>query len=435
MAKKPSEAFAMSDEDEFFDTSENSGEEGGEDGSDTSDGSDGAGEETNDSNNRSEGSGGDEEGSSGDGSEDSGEDGGAEGSGDEGEGSEDGEGEGSEGDETSGSESGGKQGSGKAGEGEEGDDEEGEGEASGDFDFFGDEGEGDGEEDKPSTAISFKEIGNALEIELENDTKEEFTEKVKSRIEAAKQEVKLDEFDPEARRLVDHLNKNGGKLGNFFVNPAIVNLQNVLSMDAEDKVRMVRRTELSKDGNATQEEINKQIDEELSGMTAMQIVNTANQVDQNANKLIASEIDKIVGESEKVAKERQVQEQQRVEKSREDLKNFVHKQDDFLGLKLSDKAKSRIVKDIETGRFDKVVDLTDAEVRLAAYMIKQTGGKIKEQFTKRLAESSREGYNKATDKHTSKLHKNKEGAKASSSGHQEASKGQKNFDNWGEMDL
>lgn len=429
MAKKVTDAFAMSDNDEFIDTKESSSEEGGDDANDDSGDSEGSGEETLDNN--------DESGESGDdGSDDTGDDGGAEGSGEEGEGSEDGEGEGAEGDEGSEGDSGsskddeGDKGSGEEGEG---DDSSGEGEEEQDFfgDLGGEESEGSGEE---SPAVSFKEISNALDITLENDTQEEFAEKVKSKIEEAKQQVNLDEFDPEARRLVAHLNKNGGKLGNFFVNPTISSLQNVLSIDAEDKVKAVRRSDLSNQGG-TAEEIDKQIDEELNSMSATQIVQAAGKIDQDANKLIADEIEKIVGESEKNIKEKQAQEAETIKKSRENLKNYVHQQDDFLGIKLSDKAKSVIAKDIETGRLDEIVDLTDEEARFAAYMIKQSGSRIRDQFVKQLAEKSREGYNKATNKHLSKLHKTKSDAASRRAGHEEASGGKKNFENWGDLDI
>jgi len=430
MAKKTADAFAMSDEDEFIDT----GEEGGEDGSGNSDGTESEGQ-----------SGAGADGASGDGSEGSGDQGGDEGSGEDGsegdsggdgsgegdeggsgadEGSEDGEGEGEEGDESA---------SGKKGSGSEESDGSDKGE--GEQDFFGDlSGESSEESGQESTALSFKDIGNALDISLENDTQEEFTEKVRSKIEGAKQQVDLTGFDPEARRLVDHLNKNGGKLGDFFKNPTIASLQNVLSMTEEDKVRAIRRTELS-DKGGTQEEIDNQINEELGSMTASQIMQTASKLDQDANNLIATEINKIVGESEENVRNQQTQEAEKVKKSREDLRNYVQEQDDFLGIELSTKAKSAITKDIETGRLDEVVDLTDAEVRFAAYMIKRSGGKIKDTFVKQLAERSREGYNKATDKHTNRLHKNKEDAGGSGSGHQESSEGKKNYENWGDLDI
>ena len=68
-------------------------------------------------------------------------------------------------------------------------------------------------------------------------------------------------------------------------------------------------------------------------------------------------------------------------------------------------------------------------------MIKRQGGKIAERFAKELAAKSREGYNEGLDKSTKKLHKSKTGAQGASTGHQEASGGKKNFDNWGNLSL
>lgn len=440
--------FAMSDDDTFIEN-----EEGGSDGSGKDEGSGEAGAE------EGAGDGGDE---SGDGSGDQsssdnkGADGGAggdHGSDSNGDGSESADDNKSESDEGAGSseeggaggeagtgDKGGEEGSGES-EGEEGSEGsgEGEGKAGGtegeeEEDFFadlGDEGtEGEGQE---SAAVDFKKIGTALDIELEEGTEKEFTEKVNQKIKDAQQEVDVSKFNPEAQRLVKHLNENEGKLGDFFVNPKITNLQGVLSMTAEDKFRKVRESELSKDGG-TAEEISKEIDEELSSFPAQKIVDIAGQIDTNAQKLIEAEIDEIVGESEKNAQESKSEQAKRVAKGRESMKNLVQKKDNFLGLKLTDKAKSGITKDIETGKFDETVDLTDEEVRFAAYMIKRSGGSIEKAFGKQLAEKSREGYNKGLDKTTGKLHKKKEDAQGTGTGHQQSSEGKKNFDNWAEIE-
>lgn len=431
MAKKLGEVFAMSEEDEFLE----SGEEGGSDGSDqgSSEGQEGSGDDSGDG---TEGSGGDEEGDEGiSGKGD--EEGSGEGEGGEGseEGSEEGEegsgeGEGSGEEESAGE---GEEGSGSSGEGEEGGSEDEGGKSEDFFDDLSTESDEDGESgEKP--AVSFKKLSSALEIELEEGTEEELAEKIKAKIEAAKQDVDLSKFDPEAKRLVKHLNDNGGKLGDFFVNPKIATLQSVLSLSAEDKFRTVRRTELSRAGGS-QEEIEEQINNQLSEMPAQEIVRVASKIDDDVQKMIAAEIEEIVGESEKAAEQKRAEETEKVSKKRESLKNYVQKQDNFLGLKLSDKAKQTIAKDIETGRFDQVVDLSDDEIRFAAYMIKRQGGKITERFVKELAEKSREGYNKGLDKSTNKLHKNKTGAQGASTGHQEASGGKKNFDNWGDLSL
>lgn len=434
--------FAMSDDDTFIEN-----EEGGSDGSsengdkgqegssgDDSDNEsgDGSGDQSGGDNKGAAGEAGGDNGadSDGDGSE-SGDDHGDDSDGSDGEGSEGDSGaEGGEGDGGTG-EGGGEKGSEGSGEGEG---EAGEAEGEGEEDIFadlGDEGaEGEGSE---SAAVDFKKIGSALDIELEKGTEEEFTEKVNQKIKDAQQEVDVSKFDPEAQRLVKHLNENEGKLGDFFVNPKIASLQNVLSMTAEDKFRKVRENELSKDGG-TAEEIVKEIDEELSTFPAQKIVDIASTIDQNAQKLIAAEIEEIVGESEKNAQESKSKQAERVTKDRESMKNFVQKQDNFLGLTLTDKAKSGITKDIETGKFDATVDLTDEEIRFAAYMIKRSGGSIKNAFTKQLAEKSREGYNKGLDKTTGKLHKKKEDARGSGTGHQAASGGKSNFDNWADIE-
>jgi len=423
--------FAMSDDDTFIEN-----EEGGSD--DESSKEEGSGEDS-----KSEA----EADSAGDGSEGSGESGeGASGEDEAGEeskqsGDDDGTGdEGDDGDDSGEGDEGGEAGAGDedSDKGSEGD-SKGEGEAGEDKgeeeeDFFADLGdEGSEEGGEGSAAVDFKKIGTALDIELEEGTEKEFTEKVNQKINDARQDVDVSKFNPEAQRLVKHLNENEGKLGDFFVNPKIANLQGVLTMTAEDKYRNVRGNELARDGGTT-EEINKEIDEELSSLPAQKIVDVAKQIDTNAQKLIAAEIEEIVGESEKNAQESKSKQAKRVAEDRESMKNLVQKKDNFLGLKLTDKAKSGITKDIETGKFDEAVDLTDEEIRFAAYMIKRSGGSIEKAFSKQLAEKSREGYNKGLGKSTDKLHKKKDGARGSGTGHQQSSEGKSNFDNWADIE-
>jgi hypothetical protein len=429
-AKKPSEAFAMNDEDEFFETSSNEG--GSEDGNNQdgntekeesrTDGNlDERGESGTDKSDDSEDLGKTEEDSTGKA--------GKEGKGEERSDSDSGTGENNqEGKDTEDSNKS------KAGtEKQEGDQSS---EGSKEQDFFADlsdeSNEGDQGSNKP--AVSFKNLGSKLQIELDKDTEEEFTDKVNQKIKAAQQQVDLTGFDPEARKLVKHLNENGGKIGDFFVNPKITKLQSVLTLSAEEKVKIVRRSELAK-GGSTKEEIEKEIEEELSSMPAQKIVNLANDIDNNAKKLIAEEIEEIVGQSEQRKNQEDQQKAEKAKQKKESLKNLVQKKDNFLGLSLSEKARQTITRDIDTGKFDQIVDLSDDEILFAAYMIKRQGPKIAEAFSKQLADKSREGYNKAIDKTTSKLHNRKDSVQSTRTGHEESSKGKKNFDSWGSMDI
>jgi len=410
MAKKPSEAFAMSDEDEFFESS-----------SEKETGDESAEQETDDSGEPSEEGTGDDSGTGDEGSEE------------EGSGEEAGETESEEGDQSEESEEGAETTNAKTGEGETSQEEEGDAaeEGGADEDIFAELGD---EGSEASEAVSFKRLGSALDIELENDTEEEFTEKVKKLIDDSKQQVDLSKFDPEAQRLVKHLNENGGKIGDFFVNPRISQLQSVLSMSAEDKYSNVRKAALVREG-VPEDKMDEQIKSELSNMTAQQIVGAANKIDEDAKKLIASEIEQIVGESEQHQTEIQKEREAEMRETREKVKSFVEKQDDFLGLELSEKAKKSIIQDVNSGRFDQTIDLTDAEIRLAAYMIKRHGGRIKSWFKKEISERSRDSHNKGVEKITSKLHRSKQEAQRTGTGHQEASSGTKNLDNWGSLDI
>lgn len=408
MAKKPLESMGMSDEDEFF---ESLTDEDNEDKDDK-------GEESSEEENEE--------------SDDSGE------SNDSGDEPDEGDGEGGKLDVGDGTEKEGEEGEKKEGgdseasgtEGGEAEGETGDGEGEEEEDFFSDlEGKSEEGGEQPK-AVDFKKLGSMLEIEIEDgQSEEQFAEKVRQRIEAAKQEVDLSKFAPQARRLVKHLNDNQGEITDFFTNPKISSYQQVLSMEPEDKLRMVRRSQFAGQGKS-EEDIEAALDEELSGMSARQIMEVAEKINENARSLMAHEIEEIVGKTEKTVEENKKQEIEKINKQKEDLKDFVRNQNVFLGLNLSEKAKGGIIRDIESGVFDRTVDLTDAEIRFAAYMIKKSGKKMSDFISKKFSEKTREGYNNAVDKLKKKLHQSSDEAKTSKSGHQEPAGGKKNFDNW-----
>ncbi|GAG05425.1 unnamed protein product, partial [marine sediment metagenome] len=126
-----------------------------------------------------------------------------------------------------------------------------------------------------------------------------------------------------------------------------------------------------------------------------------------------------------------------VEKEKTILKTFIQGQEDFLGIKLTPKAKAQILSDLETGKFDELVEKTPEASRFFAYMTNKYGSKIMEDFSKNKKDAGREGYNAATDKQTSALHNDKKSAAGkSASGHQQGEEGtKKNFDTWQDEDL
>jgi hypothetical protein len=315
------------------------------------------------------------------------------------------------------------------GDGSEDDDKDKAGEES-EEDFFAASDEEAGDKGDENT-ISYKPIAEEFDIELENDSKEELVKKVRETIKASKQELNLDDYSEQARSLIKHLNENKGDIGKFLTNTTINEMQGILNMEPEDKVRMVRINEMVKEGK-TEDAAVEAYNEELTNLTVSDIRKMSDSIDKQATTLRDQEVTKITGDKEAQLKEQRKAADLQFEQEVEILKNYINAQDEFLGLKLSQKAKAQILADLETGNFDNVVEKSPEASKFFAYMTGKFGPKIIENFSKSKSEANREGYNKATDKSTGALHNDKKSAAGkAASGHQKGEEGEKkNFSTW-----
>lgn len=402
-------ALAEAEEDDF-DFGKGEGEEGGE-------GSEGKGSEEKNENESAEENG--EE--SGDGS-DSGDSGSQDG--DEAEGSQ-GDGEAAEG----------KSGDNSSEESSEGEDEkgkkgEGESQSKEADDFFSEGFKESGEEQEQESAFDFKTIAPELDVELEKGTKEEFTQKVKEKIEASRQEFKLDDYSPDAQMVIKFLNDHNGKIDDLFTNEKVVQLQGVMGLSPEDRVMSVRIGELTSAG-LDREKATEQASAEIEELSTKEIKDIADGINEDASKLIQEEVKKIFGDREKIATQQKAKSEQQIQREVGELKNYVNSQESFMGIPITTEAKKNIVRAIDSGEFDDVTDKNPAESKFAAYMLARFGKKIAENIKAEMSEQNRKGHNAALGKATSTLHNSKQSAQQGSSGKQQQSRGDaKNFDDW-----
>ena len=431
------EIFDNEDEENDFDLSGMPKASSGEEGKDGE--ADGAGEggesgesgKTGDGNSGTEGDGGDSAGEGDKGKGKEGDDKGSSSGDDSGKGGDDGAGEGGEGTDD-GADNGKKPDD--EGAGKEGSDEgEGkEGEAS--DDFFGAEFKDDSGSSEEGGNLDFGDLAGEFEID-EVESKEDFVSKVNEKIENAKQELKLDGYTADAQGIIKHLNENDGKLEDFFTNDSIAQMQSVLASPADAKVLSVRTNELIASG-VSAEAAQEQAGEELEDMSTREVKDQADKIDLQAKSIINEEVGNIVGDREKVITEQKQKAEDVAKTEREHLKSFVKKQSDYAGISLTDKAKENIVREIESGEFDRVANQNPAASKFNAYMFAKFGNKIVENFGKEKSEQNRRGTNAATRKQLETLHESDSGAKGSKSGKQQGEQGsKKNFDSWGEEEI
>lgn len=284
--------------------------------------------------------------------------------------------------------------------------------------------------------ISLKKLAKDLDVDLEKDDEEEFKTKFSDKLAKSRKEFNLDGYSDGAKAVIKHLNENGGDLDSFFLNKQIASMQSVLALDAETKVRNVRIGEVMSEGK-TETEAAKAVDEELKELSTREIKDLASDIDDQAKKLINKEVTKIIGDQEiKIAAARQKQEQESI-LSRTNLKSFIEKQNNFLGLTLTTEAKKLILRDIDNGTFDRVLKDNPEQLKFASYMYSKYGNKIMKKISNTIAEQSRKGFNEATRKHLDTLHKvgDVEGSKSGHESSRKDSKAGSDKPGWKEEDL
>jgi len=342
----------------------------------------------------------------------------------EGEGKEgDGDGEGAEGKE--GSESSEGDGSGEGGEDGKGAESKKEGE--GEPDFFGEEFKDDGEGQQAET-VSYKPLAEKFGLELESDTPQEFEQKLAEKIESSKQEFKIEDYPADAQAIIKHLTTNDGKIEDFFQNDNISSLQGVIGLKPEAKVLYIRTNEFINKG-IDPEKAKEQAEEEIENWSTKEVKNQADSIDADARRLINEEIVNVVGNREEIVSKQTEKQKGQDAKELNNLKAYVNSQDEFMGMKLTPKAKQNIVQAIDSGEFDNLTDKSPEASKFRAYMLGKFGKKIAESYSNTASEQNRKGHNAAIDKSTSALHKTKAGAQQKSTGHQqEKSKDKGKFD-------
>lgn len=297
-------------------------------------------------------------------------------------------------------------------EGKEEDSEEEEAE------FFDSLIEDDSEKEKTGE-IDFSSFSEDLELEFSEEEnakdKNTFVQKVKQKIQEAQQEFNLNEYPEHTRNLIQYIAKSDGDAMKIFENPSITKSQSIIGMDAEDKVAVVIENQLRSQG-VRAEDIDARVEEELNKLSTREIKDAADKINENARNNIKAEIQKIAGDQEKIVEKSRQQQQQVVQQQRENFKKAVDQSDSFLGLKLTDKAKATIKRDLDAGIVEKTSDIKDPYIALNAYIIKKFGKDIEKHIQSKLAESSREGYNKASDKHKQRLHNTKGSAQGKQAG-------------------
>jgi disulfide oxidoreductase YuzD len=234
-------------------------------------------------------------------------------------------------------------------------------------------------------------LSDDLSLDLgEDNTLDGFKAAVKKTIEDAKQKVefKMDGFDDGQKEVVNYF-LNGGKKADLLT--PLKQVDDLILEDGETKVKnfYVHSEGLTED--AAQEKINDLLEEDKFD----DMVKTIN------GKLLdirETQFNKII-EDNNTTKEDSVKLKQ---KEYKEMETYVDDVKTFMGIKLPEKVKSLLKKEINTGKLTNMNDSAEAQVLARLYML--YGTKIIKQINEGAKNESRDSYNKGQKTVKEKIH-------------------------------
>lgn len=213
------------------------------------------------------------------------------------------------------------------------------------------------------------EDGNAS-VKTIDELKSEFNKK----LDASRKIVNLDEYHPEARMIVNLLEK-GGSIDQIYTNDIISDAQSILAMSEGDKVLEMKIMTLEDIGYSP-EKAASEAQLIVDGMSPETLKAEAEKIDTIARDSRQNEVKRIMDER-KIYNDQVVErETKRVAAEKTSLLEAVAKTDSFLGITLGEKTKAMIIKSIEDGTFHNELKNSKAEALIDAFLMKTTGRKI-----------------------------------------------------------
>lgn len=309
-------------------------------------------------------------------------------------------------------------------------------EGSSEPDFFGEEQlpeEGSG---KSRDLFDYKTYAKTqFDLDIEENNSESFKKALDARMEESKKEFRINDFNPEVQKVIKHLNENGGSLADFLNNEKIVSYQAFLEKSPEEKYGSVREAQLLKEGK-TQEEVEETIESELENFSTKQLRDITDNYDESIRGLWKQEVERITDEREQYIQKEKQKTMLDAEQERSSLKTLVDKTESILGVKLTDKGRQIIKSEIDSGRFDQIVDKNPGASKLFAYFMTKYGDSFLQKMEQRISDQKREGYNEAINKSHSELHNTPQNVVNKSLGREQKREGEKRgFDLWQDENL
>jgi hypothetical protein len=203
------------------------------------------------------------------------------------------------------------------------------------------------------------------------------TTKMQEKIDTGRQQLNLDQYDPEVKVLFDYVQLHGGSLMGLPMDPQIQQLNQIALYDPEDFFRLDLGLMFEKQ-EFTEDEINELIERRINNIpeetrTAYFEKYKTDKVRTEINPLIARRV-------EELNKEKQLY-RDRIEKSLagnnekvvESMIKTAEQLNDFVGLPLLQKHKEAIVANIKSGAVSKEIAKDPGGYQMLGYLVKTMG--------------------------------------------------------------
>lgn len=270
-----------------------------------------------------------------------------------------------------------------------------------------DDNEEDKDKDKDIKPINYLDTAKELELTLEEDekelTKEAFVERVKEKIESSKEKFNYQHIPEDVLDVVKFFAEDGGTTADLLSDHDVVLAEVYLSMDSESKFLRFQSDKLERNG----------LDKESAAARAQELWDQKPEKEQAQaiaeidSQIIAFKnqaIKEVVGKRKEIVQKQKVQAEAKAKAERTRMVDIIKGMTEFMGMQIPKEVNDKLVRKIENGDIDKVLNNVAAKARVNAFMIELFGKQINETSKKILSDTSRESYNKGVQKLIEKNH-------------------------------
>ena len=248
-----------------------------------------------------------------------------------------------------------------------------------------------------------KNLGLTLEDEITELTEDAFVEKVKEKIESSKEKFNYQHIPEDTLDVVKFFAEEGGTVADLLTDHDVVLAEVYLSMDSEAKFVKFQSEQLIRAG----------FDEESAAGRAQELwdqksekdqAQAIKQIDTNILAFKNQAIKEVVDRRKEIVAKEKSKAVVKAQAEKTQMIGVVKGMSEFMGMPIPKEVNDQIVRQIENGNFDKVLNSSTAKARVNAYMMEKFGKQILETQKKILGDTSRASYNNGVQKLIDKNH-------------------------------